>query len=257
MQIFNHKRGLYFNSNEAKIYYEFLGNKEKPVLVMLHGGFENIEKLNIIASYLNKDFFLIGIDSRGHGRSSLGSDKLTHKQMQSDVENLLKSLNLINVNILGFSDGGTIGYKIASSNKINVNKLITIGASWRNEDVDESEEILRSITSESAKEIFVDKFKTYQKLNPEPNFDKLTKSIVEMWLDKTDTGYPNQDVKNILADTLLIRGDNDFLFSLNSLRILQNNIKNSKLMNIALAEHSVYEEQKEIVKIIIKQFLNI
>ena len=177
--------------------------------------------------------------------------------MQSDVENLLKSLNLINVNILGFSDGGTIGYRIASSNKINVNKLITIGASWRNEDVDESEEILRSITSESAKEIFVDKFKTYQKLNPEPNFDKLTKSIVEMWLDKTDTGYPNQDVKNILADTLLIRGDNDFLFSLNSLRILQNNIKNSKLMNIALAEHSVYEEQKEIVKIIIKQFLNI
>ncbi len=77
MKMFNHERGRLFDSDGAKIYYEIIGNKEKPVLVMLHGGFENIENLNGIASYISNDFCILGIDTRGHGKSTLG-EKKTH-----------------------------------------------------------------------------------------------------------------------------------------------------------------------------------
>ncbi len=257
MKMFNHEKGRLFDSDGAKIYYEIIGNKEKPVLVMLHGGFENIENLNGIASYISNDFCILGIDTRGHGKSTLGEKKLTYRQIQSDVENLLISLNLHTVSMIGFSDGGIVAFRIAAEKRVEVEKLVAIGASWRNEDIDEGEEILSGITSESAREIFKDEFTVYEKVNAEPNADYLTKAIVEMWTDRTDEGYPNDNVKKITAETLLIRGDNDFLISLESLNILKSNIKDSKLMNIPFAEHVVYKEQAECVEIVIKQFLNI
>ena len=69
------------------------------------------------------------------------------------------------------------------------------------------------------------------------------------------TGYPNEAVKEIDSDTLLVRGDNDFLVSLESLNELKEHIENSSLLNVPFAEHLVHEEQPLIVETVIKQFL--
>lgn len=257
MKIFNHQSGQYANIDKAKIYFETIGDIEKPILLMLHGGFGTIEDLNSIVSYLSNEFYIIGIDSRGHGKSTLGDKKLTYQQIQFDVESILKDLGIDTVNIIGFSDGGVVGYRIASSSNIKVNKLITMGASWREEDIVEVEDMLKTITPQSAKEIFHDNFELYQKLNPESDFDKLTKANVDMWLDKSQTGHPNKNVKNISAKTLLIRGDNDFLVSLESLSQLKNEINDSSFLNVSFSEHEVDKEQPQIIEIMIKVFLEI
>lgn len=257
MRIFNHNSGQYFEVDEAKIYFEEIGNKKKPVLLMLHGGFENIEALNPITPYLSRDFRIIGIDSRGHGKSTLGNRKLTYEQMQLDVEAILKQLEINAVSIIGFSDGGIIAYRIAASKRVKVTKLITMGASWSEKDVTKAEPMLNSITTEKAKEIFSKDFESYQRLNPESDFNRFTQSVVAMWLDRTETGHPNESVKNITAKTLLIRGDNDFLVSLESLAELKGKINESSLMNVPSAEHVVYEKQPQIIEIIVKQFLDI
>ncbi len=255
MKNFNHNSGQYFEVNKTCIYYEETGNRDKPTLLMLHGGFENIENLNIIADYLSDSFRIIGIDSRGHGKSTLGDEKVTYEQIQLDVEAILNHLKIDTLSILGFSDGGTIATRIAASNRVNVENLIIISASWSINDVIESEDKLKTITPESAREIFPKEYDAYQKLNPEPDFDRFTKAVVEMWLDRTETGHPDERVKNISARTLIIRGDKDFLVSLESLKELQNNIKDSAFLNVPFAEHVVHQEQKEIVEIAIKQFL--
>ncbi|MCP3926711.1 MAG: alpha/beta hydrolase [Desulfobacterales bacterium] len=255
MRTFDHNSGQYFEVNNACIYYEETGNREKPTLLMLHGGFENIENLNIIADYLSESFSIIGIDSRGHGKSTLGDGKLTYEQMQLDVEAILNHLRIDTLSILGFSDGGIVATRIAASNRVNVENLIIIGSSWSVKDVTSSEEVVKTINTESAKEIFSDNYKTYQLLNPEPDFNCFTQAMVKMWLDKTETGHPDERVKNISARTLIIRGDNDFLVSLESISALQRNIKDSSLLNVPFVEHVVHQEQKEIVEIAIKQFL--
>jgi pimeloyl-ACP methyl ester carboxylesterase len=73
---FHHATGHLVACGDAQIYVEEIGNSELPVLLMLHGGFGNIEDFNKIAPALSNRFRLIGIDSRGHGKSSLGTSTL-------------------------------------------------------------------------------------------------------------------------------------------------------------------------------------
>lgn len=255
MNTFNHFSGNYLNIDGAKIYYEEAGNKNKPVLFMMHGGFENIENLNPLAAYLINDFCIIGMDTRGHGKSTSGTDKLSYERIQLDAEGILNHLKIKTTSILGFSDGGIVGYRLAAAKKVNVNKLITIGASWCENDITLAEDILKSITPESAKEYFPKDVEMYFALNPEPDFEQFTELVVNMWTDKTESGHPGENVQHIEAETLILRGEDDFLVSLESLVELKKRIKKSLLANIPFAGHQVYPEQPQITESIIKQFL--
>jgi pimeloyl-ACP methyl ester carboxylesterase len=57
------------------------------------------------------DYHIIGIDSRGHGKSTLGTGKLTYRRSQLDVEAVVNRLYLKNIDIIGYSDGGIIAYR--------------------------------------------------------------------------------------------------------------------------------------------------
>lgn len=243
--------------NGASLYFEEIGNMNKPVLVLLHGGFQNIEPLNSITQYLADHFRIIGVDSRGHGKSTLGSAPLSYQQLHNDLEYLLNNLGINSINLAGFSDGGIVSYRIAAESSIQVERLIAIGASWRDMDIAETEGMIKTITPESAKEIFPDEYNDYLLFNPEPDFDKLTRSITNMWLDKTETGHPNDLVETITAKTLLMRGDKDFLVSVDSLADLQKRIQHSSLMNVPFAEHEVHKTQPQLTKYAIKQFMGL
>jgi pimeloyl-ACP methyl ester carboxylesterase len=71
MKNFDHSSGHYLNIESGKIYYEIAGTENRPVLLVLHGGFGTLEDLNDILTDLGEQFMLIGIDSRGHGRSGV------------------------------------------------------------------------------------------------------------------------------------------------------------------------------------------
>ena len=92
MSGFNHNSGAYLELDEAKIYYEVTGKEDSPTLLLLHGGFGNLEDFNTILSDLNKEFRVIGVDSRGQGKSTLGSKELTYAQLQKDAEQILEHL---------------------------------------------------------------------------------------------------------------------------------------------------------------------
>lgn len=253
--MFDHQSGQYLEVDGAKIYFEEAGNPDKPVLLLLHGGFQSITDLNTLVKPRLADFRIIGIDSRGHGRSTLGTQPLTYERIQFDVEAVLKNLDIDTVNVLGFSDGGVVAYRLAACKVIRVEKLITIGASWCLNDVLAGEPMYQEINAESAKEIFQESFEDYQKHNPKPDFDALTQATIEMWLDKTLSGQPNEAISEIETETLIIRGDQDFLVSLESAVEATKLIKNSAFLNIPFAEHVVYEEQEMICERVISQFL--
>ncbi|MDR0420182.1 MAG: hypothetical protein LBH30_01835, partial [Prevotellaceae bacterium] len=71
---FNHQTGQYIEIDGANIYYEEIKNAGKPTLLLLHSGFGNIEDFNPILPMFANDYHIIGIDSRGHGKSTLGID---------------------------------------------------------------------------------------------------------------------------------------------------------------------------------------
>ena len=254
---FNHKTGKYLEVGGARIYYEEIENVGKPTLLFLHGGFGNIEDFNPILQMFINDYHIVGIDSRGHGKSTLGANKLTYKRLQLDIEAVIDHLQLKDINIIGFSDGGIIAYWLAAKNKISIQKIVTIGATWSLSDAELVEKIMENVTIESARETwFREIYDFYQKHNPTPDFDKFAKYVFEMWTDKTEDGYPQENVENISVPTLIVRGNDDDAFPLESAIELTKKINNSLLFNIPFAPHDAHIKYPQIFEIITKDFFN-
>lgn len=163
---FTHKTRQSIDINGAKIYFEEIEKSDKPVMLLLHGGLGDIEDMNPFVPYLYDQYRIIGIDTRGHGKSTLGDRLLTYEQIASDVEAVLKQLNIDTVNIIGFSDGGIAAYRIAANGNIKVEKLIAIGSAWQNSDIIACEPIYADMNHEVIKNIFSHNYERYLKLNP-------------------------------------------------------------------------------------------
>lgn len=241
---FNHSAGHSLLIDGANIYYEEQGNKDADPLVFLHGGFGNMENFNTILSAFSKDFHLIGIDTRGHGKSTLGKTQLSYKLIENDLVSILDHLGLETCSILGFSDGGIVGYKFASDFPKRVTKLITIGADWHNDHVQDMHEIFSKITGASWKAKFPADYEAYQKHNPQPDFDSLAKNITNMWMDTSASSYPNEQVKKIVCPVLALRGAQDHLVSSSKFHELKNLISNILLYEIEGAGHLAFVDQK-------------
>ncbi|MGI4734188.1 MAG: alpha/beta fold hydrolase [Janthinobacterium lividum] len=124
----NPKAGHYVQAGDAKIYYEVYG-KGRP-FVLLHGGLlGSTYEMHQFIDSLSRKYQVIAISTRGHGKSELGTAPLTYEQRANDVLAVLKATTRDSAIVLGFSDGGFAGYKLASLYPERVRKLITIGAS--------------------------------------------------------------------------------------------------------------------------------
>ncbi len=137
MKVFDHASGHTLKVRDAEIYYEEHGNAVDPVLLFLHGALGNMEDFNgIISEIPANKFRIVGIDNRGHGKSTLGTDELSYKLLQEEVEAVLKHLNIRRITVVGFSNGGTIAYRLAAFSNLDVEQLITMGAPWSSQHVE-------------------------------------------------------------------------------------------------------------------------
>ena len=112
--------------NGIRLYYERYGEGEP--LVMLHGNGGSIEALRFQIGFFRSRRMVIAIDSRGHGRSEMGPDRLTFEQMADDVAALLQRLHCGPADVFGWSDGGIIALVLARRHPGVVRRLAISGA---------------------------------------------------------------------------------------------------------------------------------
>lgn len=254
---FSHATGRLVTSGDAEIYVEEIGISDGPVLLMLHGGFGTIEDFNTITPTLSRHFRLIGIDSRGHGRSSLGSTKLSYKTLTDDLKAVINGLDLWGFSIFGFSDGGVVAYRYAAGKDARLQKVVTVGASWEMNENEPCWEMIYGMTGEAWKGMFPASYDTYMRLNPKPDFDAFSRSVVTMWTDLSLDGHPEGSIRDIAADMLVIRGDNDFLTNLESMARLKTITGKVDFLNVPFAEHVAFEESPDIVLRATGKFLGV
>lgn len=253
MANFDHQSGRQLDIDGARIYYEEQGSAGAPALVFLHGGLGTIEDFNRILPLFRRPYRFIGIDSRGQGKSTLGSPALTYGIMQRDVERVTQALGLEKFSIVGFSDGGIVALRLAAGGRVNIDKLVVIGTPPELEAA--NREIYQKLTAEGWRKKFPSTYELYRKLNPAPDFDLLVETIVRAWLDTSDDGYPRDSVKRIARDALVVRGDDDHLVSRASAFGLAESMKAAKLFTIPFAGHVVHDEQAETLMRIVNRFL--
>lgn len=261
---FNHKNGQYITSGDARLYVEEINNVQNaqadshgdaPVLIMLHGGFGSIEDYRNITSALSKTHRLIGIDTRGHGASTLGTQPLTYELLANDLAHVIKTLGLAKYSIMGFSDGGTTALRYAAKQPQGLEKIITIGSGWELSESDPEWGMYSEVNAKVWKRMFPENYESYMALNPEADWDKFADHVIALWKNLSADNYPFESVKNIACESLIIRGDKDPLTNLNSMMGLVQLMPDMNYFNIPFAEHAAFDDQTDVFLNAVQPFL--
>ncbi len=255
MPAFTHTDGHHLSVDGARLYHEAIGPADGPALLMLHGGLGSMTDLNPIAERLAGRWRLIGIDLRGHGRSTLGNTPLTYARHEADVRAVLDALGITRCAMFGFSDGGVVAYRLAASMPERATHLATLGAQWRLNEDDPAIDMLRGMTPDLWRDIDAEAVADDQRLNPEPDVDRLVATAVACWTDLGSSGYPFDAVRRITAPTLIARGDRDELFSLDEAVALRNALPNAGLLNIPWADHDAHRSAPDVLIAALAPFL--
>ena len=121
--------GKYAEVNGIKMYYEEYG--QGMPLVIIHGNGGNINIMGHQIQYFSKYYRCIIADSRAHGKSGIGTGRLTYEVMANDWAALLDQLKIDSAYVLGWSDGGILGLLLAIHHPKKVSKLAAMGANLR------------------------------------------------------------------------------------------------------------------------------
>ena len=237
----------------ATLHYQIGGTETAPVIVLLHGGFGSIIDFAPLLPRLQQHYRVIAIDTRGHGRSSLGTAALTYAQAAEDARQILRHEGVEKYSLFGFSDGGTTAYRLGATDK-NIQKIITVGAEWHKKHLDGVRPMFETINLDFVKENLPEQLAAYQAANPEPDAGKWAAALKAMWLDEGASGYPNENIRQIQAPVLAIRGEADFLFAFDDWAALKTELPEVHLMNVPFAAHEAIKEQPEIVWAAVQAF---
>ncbi|WP_028775857.1 alpha/beta fold hydrolase [Shimazuella kribbensis] len=96
----------YIDINNVTLYYQVVG--EGSPILFLHPPLLSSANFYYQRKELAKQYQVITMDFRGHGKSSSGKETFTYPLIMKDVMALLDHLQLTKVYIAGYSTGGTI-----------------------------------------------------------------------------------------------------------------------------------------------------
>lgn len=95
--------------DDVDLYYQLGGDPAKPALLFSNSLGTDLSMWDAQTSALARDFYLVRYDTRGHGRSSAGSEPVTLGRLGRDVLGLLDHLHIHQTHFCGISMGGMTG----------------------------------------------------------------------------------------------------------------------------------------------------
>jgi pimeloyl-ACP methyl ester carboxylesterase len=229
----NPQAGKYLNVGDAKIYYEIYG-KGKP-LVLLHGGvYGYIDEFEPFIKRFEENYQVICIATRGHGKSEIGKGPVSYLQRAEDAYKVIRSITNDSVIVLGFSDGGYSGMKLAAIHPELVQKLIVIGAG----DFPKSTNRHFNYTPESLLKNDSAFFASRIALMPEPK--RWGESLAMMSKMYNEDFISTETFTKIKCATLVMAGDRDNYNSTEAFVKCAKEIKGAQLSIIPGCHHVVF-----------------
>lgn len=219
--------GAYANFNNFKMYYEQYGEGEP--LFLIHGNGGSIRSMRRQIDFFRDKYHVIVADSRGHGKSDLKTDSLNYSQMAKDWLMLAEYLKLDSVNVLGWSDGGIIGLKMAIDQPEKVKKLITMGANIRPDSTAVYQWAIEKVRDHN-------RTINFKIASADQTQDwNLQKQQLDLLIEQPDIDH--HDLAQIKAAVLIMAGDKDIIREQHSVEIFQN-LKRAQLCILPGSTHS-------------------
>ena len=114
----------FLDVNGIKICLDDTETDKKPI-ILIHGLSSSKEAMYIFRDQLKDDYRVITLDARGHGESTHPLE-YTLEDHVSDILEVIKQLELDEVDVLGYSMGSYIALALAEENCENINHLILL-----------------------------------------------------------------------------------------------------------------------------------
>ena len=115
-------------ANGVNYYYAIYGQGEP--LLLLHGGLGSIEMFGPVLGMLAESREVIGVDLHGHGRTTLGEREISLIDMGDDLAVVLRELGYRQVDVLGYSMGGGVAFRLAAQHPELVRRLVMVSAGF-------------------------------------------------------------------------------------------------------------------------------
>jgi pimeloyl-ACP methyl ester carboxylesterase len=117
----------YYVSQRLRLHFVDWGNEGKPPLLLVHGGRDHARSWDWVAQELRDDWHVIAPDLRGHGDSEWAmGGQYSIQEFVLDIAQLLITLDLFPVTIIGHSLGGSIATQYTAIYPDRVRKLVNI-----------------------------------------------------------------------------------------------------------------------------------
>ena len=204
----NPAAGKYRSVRGIKLYYEVYG-KGKPLL-MLHGNGGSIRSFSKNIPYFSKNYRVIAVDSRAHGKSIDTSDSLSFEMMADDFAALLTALRIDSAYVIGWSDGGIDALLLAMRHPGKVKKLVATGANIQ----PDSTALIPALWKQQQK--------GYQENKDSVFTDPVRKNDWKVFkLDVFQPNIPFQALGQISVPALIVAGDHDVIVPEHTLAIFR------------------------------------
>lgn len=243
----NPSSGKYVQVNGIKMYYETYGDSTKQPLLIIHGNGGSVKSGRCQIEYFKNDYYVIITDSRFQGKSENGNEELTYKLITEDYNSFLDFLKLDSVYIIGQSDGGIIGLKLAIKYPSKVKKLVAIAPNLRPDNLAVHQWDIDNV-SRDLKEVEL-KIKEGDKSK-----ETIRKRELLNLMDKFPN-IKNKELLNIKSPVLVIAGDEDVIKLEHILEIYQN-IPKAQLFIMPGATHFMIRSEHKLLNQMANRFLS-
>jgi pimeloyl-ACP methyl ester carboxylesterase len=196
----------YANVNGLRMYYELHGTEGFP-LVLVHGGGSTITTtFGRILPLLARTHRVIAVEMQAHGHTRDIDRPFTFTQDADDIATLLDTLHVAKADVFGFSNGGTTALQVGMRHPAKVRRLIIASSNYKRDGmVDGFWEAMQKGTFADMPQIFKDELKKIDASEAAAHalFERDSKRMLAF------KDIPDQEIKSILAPSLVIDGDRD------------------------------------------------
>ena len=216
--------GKYQAVRGIRLYYEVYG-KGKPLL-MIHGNGGNISSFSKNIPHFAKQYQVIAVDSRAHGKSTDLGDSLSFEMMADDFAALLTSLRIDSAYVIGWSDGGINALLLAMRHPEKVKKLVSTGANlWP-----DSTAIVPSLWQQMQKGYTENRNKVFSTQKEKNDWKVFV-------LDVVQPNIPLTALRSVKVPALIVAGDRDVIVTEHTVAIARH-IPNAQLWILPNSGHA-------------------
>lgn len=239
-------KGTYVSINGKKVYYEEYG-KGMPLILLSGGGLSrSIKDFEKCIPELSLHFRVIAPDTPGQGRSEQ-PDSVTYQSITDTMSQLIDSLEVDSVYIMGWSDGAIVGLLLGERRIDKVKKVIAAGAN-------NGKRGFNIPPGMSLDSVMAPSLSTYEGFNkkvveeyskiPGRNWRKLVTDLNKMWY--ADEYFPPSLYGRIEIPVMILVGDKDDISIGHGLE-MHKSIKASHFCVLPNTTHDVFKEQPAVI----------